>query len=526
MTIPQIRFQRHFRRACLVMLLLLVPSSLWAVDMEELSGRVATSLTQIANRKYGTVAFSRITGPLDQNSVNDLIDYTNVSLVKSRAFRVIDRSKLNLILSEQKFNLSGMVSQDTYKELGKLLGVDLFVYGRFYRDVLVMKAIDVESSAIVWADIFQMGQLSGPTLAASNLAEQVALSLRKDLSRLQQNKIRQISFWNINSTLDGQLLTDFLSTAITKDGNFQVVDRENLALILEEQKLSMTDFIDESKAKRMGELYGVDAFIYGKITPKESGYMASLKLLNIYNGVIEWADLIRFGGAETPASSTPTAKGEADMVLIPKGSFKMGSNQGSLLNQPEFSVDLKEFYLDKQEVANKDYAEYLKKYNKRQPPHWQGSFPPGEEEYPVVNVTWDEANHYCQTQGKRLPKEVEWEKAARGTEGLEYPWGNQFVSGAAQTVEAGQMGPHPVNDPARDVSVYGVYHLAGNVREWVESYVQPYPGSSFFGPEVGVDKIIRGGSWAQNQESSRLWVRTPSKKTFAWKDVGFRCARF
>ena len=231
-----------------------MPALAVTLDTEKLADKIAKSIAQVANPKYATVAFSRIQGGLDLETKNELIDFTNVSIVRSRSFRVVDRSKLNLIIAEQKFNLSGMVSQDTYKELGKLLGVDLFIYGRFYKDVLVMKAIDTERSTLVWSEIFQLTELTPQTVAISQLASQFSDSLKKDAKRLKSSKIGQLSFWNIASPFDGDLMVDFLSAALTKDGNFQVVDRENLALILEEQKLSMSDFIDEQKAKKMGEL--------------------------------------------------------------------------------------------------------------------------------------------------------------------------------------------------------------------------------------------------------------------------------
>jgi len=507
-----------------------IASPIQAMDLENLSRRVATSVTQVANRKYATVAFSRITGPMDKATINDLIDYTNVALVKSRSFRVIDRSKLTLILREQKFNLTGMVSQDTYKELGKLLGVDLFIYGRYYQDTLVMKAIDVESSALVWADIFQLKDLAPETLKVNELAEKTALSLRTDLERLQQNNIKQVAFWNIQGPFDNALLADFLATALTKDGHFQVVDRENLALILQEQKLSMSEFIDESKAKKMGELYGVDAFIYGKISKKKNGWLASFKLLNIYNGVIEWADLIHFGhGSEKKKSSVAKASRSKyeGMTHIPFSSFKMGRNRGDAIHRPEFTIKLKDFYLDTLEVSNREYSTYLKRFHKNPPPHWKsGQIPMGKEKQPVVNVTWIEAKRYCKAMGKRLPMEVEWEKAYRGESGHRYPWGNRPKKAYAHTVETGLHESKPVDYYNQDISYYGVKHMAGNVREWVDSTLKPYPKSRYHSTKVGKEKVIRGGSWAVKLPAAVGWHRSSSKKTYAWKDVGFRCAKF
>lgn len=499
-------------------------------DTLQLAKQIAQSLSEVPGRKYGTLAFSRIQGNLEKTVVNDLIDYSENEIVQRRRFRVIDRSKLQLILREQRFNLTGLVSSDTYKELGKLLGVDLFVYGRYYGDTIVLKAIDVESSAIVWADIFQLNNLTRETENIKNLALKTTASIRADEERLKASKINQISFWSINSDFDPEKLIDYLSVAITKDGSFQVVDRENLKLILEEQKLSMEDFIDESKAKRMGELYGIDAFIYGRIVERRGSYIASLKLLNIYNGVIEWARTLRFS-AETPekkeVESKPIKQSDNRMMFIPAGVFIMGSNEGEAISQPAFKVPLKAFYIDRTEVSNEQYKVFVDKFRHRSPQSWPGgNIPPGKEKEPVVTVSWKDAARYCSSQGKRLPKEVEWEKAFRGSDGRKFPWkGDTFYADYARTLESGVLGPENVDSNTRDVSPFGVKHMAGNVREWVDSYLRPYPGSNFRSSKVGVEKVIRGGSWAKPASHAVGWHRDSSNPTYGWKDVGFRCAR-
>ncbi|OGH03213.1 MAG: hypothetical protein A2600_08350 [Candidatus Lambdaproteobacteria bacterium RIFOXYD1_FULL_56_27] len=507
-----------------------MPALAVTLDTEKLADKIAKSIAQVANPKYATVAFSRIQGGLDLETKNELIDFTNVSIVRSRSFRVVDRSKLNLIIAEQKFNLSGMVSQDTYKELGKLLGVDLFIYGRFYKDVLVMKAIDTERSTLVWSEIFQLTELTPQTVAISQLASQFSDSLKKDAKRLKSSKIGQLSFWNIASPFDGDLMVDFLSAALTKDGNFQVVDRENLALILEEQKLSMSDFIDEQKAKKMGELYGVDGFIYGNITQKRGQWVASFKLLNIYSGVIEWADLLRFGEEQSDDRkpvATQVSQSNLEMALVPAGEFIMGSDEGDLVSAPKFRMQLGSFLIDKTEVSNSAYAAYTQRFQHRTPPHWQnGMVPKGQEDWPVVNVNWQDAKRYCQTEGKRLPTESEWEKAYRGTNGNTYPWpGSQFDRDAARTVESGVLNPMGVDESNSDISSFGAKHMAGNVREWTESTLLPYPNSNYRNPKMGREKVIRGGSWAEVQAAAVGWMRGSSDEKFAWKDVGFRCAK-
>jgi formylglycine-generating enzyme required for sulfatase activity/curli biogenesis system outer membrane secretion channel CsgG len=526
--------QRLRRRAIQLtiglLLNLLIFGDAFAFDTLDLAQKIANSLNQIpGNVAYSTIAFSRIQGTINKETVDELIDYTENEIVQKRRFRLIDRSKLQLILDEQKFNLTGMVSQDTYKQLGKLLGVDLFVYGRYYRDTIVFKAIDVESSAIVWSEIFQLTELSKQSVTINDLGEKMSNSIRQNIDRLKGSKINQLSFWSIKSDFNEDRIIDYLSVAITQDGNFQVVDRENLQLILVEQKLSMEEFIDESKAKRMGELYGIDAFIYGRITSKGDSYIASLKMLNIYNGVIEWAKTIRFGGQNAGAGKRKPqiSKKRSSMIYIPAGAFVMGSNSGALISTPSFKVPLRAYYIDRTEVSNQDYHAFVRRFKHRPPPSWpRGVIPEGKADHPVVMVSWKDADRYCRTQGKRLPKEVEWEKAFRGQNGKKYPWsGTKFYSNYARTVESGVLGPSSVTSASKDISEYGVQHLAGNVREWVDSYLKPFPGSRYYSPKVGREKVIRGGSWAKTQKEAIGWVRSSSRPTYGWKDVGFRCAK-
>ncbi len=515
----------------LIVSILFTVETAFCFDTLQLAQQIAKSLSEVPGRKYGTVAFSRIQGNLEKSIVNDLIDFTENELVQKRRFRVIDRSKLQLILREQRFNLSGMVSSDTYKELGKLLGVDLFVYGRYYLDTIVLKAIDVESSAIVWADIFQLRDLAADTVTIKNLAVKTNLHIRNDLERLKASRINQISFWNIKSDFDSDKVIDYLSVAITKDGNFQVVDRENLKLILEEQKLNMEDFIDEEKAKKMGELYGVDAFIYGRVTSRGDQYIASLKMLNIFNGVIEWAKTIRFSGTNgkkaVKSSSAKSVYKENRMMFVPAGIFIMGSNKGKEISFPMFKVPMKAFYIDRTEVSNKDYYLFVRKFKHRAPQSWPGGrLPAGKEKEPVVMVNWKDASRYCSVRGKRLPKEVEWEKAFRGMSGRTYPWkGDKFYGGYARTRESGILGPQIADSQTKDYSPYGVKHMAGNVREWVDSYLRPYPGSPYRSTKIGRQKVIRGGSWAKPRSHSVGWFRDSSDPVNGWEDVGFRCAK-
>jgi formylglycine-generating enzyme required for sulfatase activity/curli biogenesis system outer membrane secretion channel CsgG len=507
-----------------------------AVDMEALAAKIADSLkANLTDSKFQTVAISRIRQEGGGGNLADLIDFSNVMLVRGRRFKVIDRSKLELILKEQQVQLQDFISTQKYKELGRLMGVDLFIYGTFYRDALVLKGIDVQNSAIVWADLFPLTERSQDSAYLYSLGKGTVASLDKDLDRLKKARIRLVSFWDFdtNNTFSPKSVMDYLSVALTKEGHLRVVDRENIRLITEEQQLNQAVFIDEQSAKRLGELYGVDGFIYGGIKRRPDGtYLASLKLMNVFNGVIEWADLIPM--QDTPLGAALNGKGPAapaappGMVLVPEGPFLMGSNDGQGIAAPQHRVNLYGFFIDETEVSNAEYQRFVDARHYRAPVGWQGhNFPGGAGDLPVVGVNWEDAKRYCEFAGKRLPSEEEWEKAARGSNGVAYPWGSDtFSPGFTVTRESGIKSAVPVQQQNRDVSPFNVHNMSGNVREWVADALHAYPGGSGMADSrFSKERVVRGGSWATTYENARTFFRGSSNPSLAWQDLGFRCAR-
>ena len=240
------------------------------------------------------------------------------------------------------------------------------------------------------------------------------------------------------------------------------------------------------------------------------------------------------------------AKPPEDMVLIPAGEFKMGSNEVDTEakaiqygdkrpwyanERPESKVNLKAFYIDRYEVTNAGYLEFVKATNHRQPDYWQnGIYPPNTDKNPVVTVDWNEAKAYCEWKGRRLPSEAEWEKAARGTDGRRFPWGNEFEIKKTNALGA-YNGLLPVGTFEDGKSPYGVYDMAGNVQEWVEDWYKPYPGNDFNDKNYGESrKVVRGGGWGgMGHYSLQVYLRTSFRNMAVpdgrYNDVGFRCAK-
>ncbi|HIQ22562.1 MAG TPA: hypothetical protein EYH34_15160, partial [Planctomycetes bacterium] len=243
---------------------------------------------------------------------------------------------------------------------------------------------------------------------------------------------------------------------------------------------------------------------------------------------------------------TVSARGEGaadeQMVFIPAGEFLMGTGaeEADRLAQeydvhpslfatevPQRKVYVKAFWIDRYPVTNAQYQKFVDETGHRPPPAWHGATcPEGLEDHPVVTVNWHDAAAYARWAGKRLPTEEEWEKAARGTDGRVYPWGNQWVEGACLPDDGSspQLGLRttPVGLFSAGASPYGVMDLVGNVAEWTSSYSQP-PNAE------------RGWAWyvvkgAANAHSLRCFFRCAARQFSAHSSrwhvwLGFRCAR-
>jgi sulfatase modifying factor 1 len=221
------------------------------------------------------------------------------------------------------------------------------------------------------------------------------------------------------------------------------------------------------------------------------------------------------------------------MVEIPAGPFIMGNDEGDAEDAPAHEVDLPTFEIDKFEVTNADFAvfadetSYVTFAEKQGMSSWRDEWGIGEDNHPVVAVTWEDAKAYCEWLGKRLPTEAEWEKAARGTDGRIFSWGNKWDPNKANVKDRGLRGTAAVGSFGEGASPYGVEDVVGNVWEWTADWYQPYPGNTTQDPYYGEKfRVTRGGGWFDVEPQATTFNRNAADPNrTANDDLGFRCTR-
>jgi sulfatase modifying factor 1 len=254
---------------------------------------------------------------------------------------------------------------------------------------------------------------------------------------------------------------------------------------------------------------------------------------------------------------------ERSMAAISAGAFIMGSDVNHDDERPQRLVALDAYRLDRYEVTNAQYQLFLQSSGRDAPPYWEdGRYPPAQADYPVVGVSWDDAEAYCVWAGKRLPTEAEWEKACRGTDGRVYPWGGDWdvrlanvdstprrlvdestlaiweeawtlVHGSASSDRNPRL--RPVGSYPASTSPYGVSDLVGNASEWLTDWYNwagyaELPTENPVGLEPPWNHVIRGSSWYEPYDSaewlvdrSRCTARNSSHVDVSPR-IGFRCA--
>jgi len=222
------------------------------------------------------------------------------------------------------------------------------------------------------------------------------------------------------------------------------------------------------------------------------------------------------------------------MILVPAGNFTEGRNDGAADEGAAHRVYLDDFYISEYEVTNANYRlcvdASICKPPKENTSATRANYSenPKFDNFPVIYVDWNMAKTYCEWHGARLATEAEWEKAARGADGNAYPWGEELNCEFANYCEEDTVA---VRDYKNGQSPYGVFNMAGNISEWVADWYQSDYYSTLLenvinplGPESGIVRVVRGGSWSTNDNDVRTTNRNGFSPSTATDYIGFRCA--
>ena len=229
----------------------------------------------------------------------------------------------------------------------------------------------------------------------------------------------------------------------------------------------------------------------------------------------------------TPSLTQVSEKDGMVQVYVPAGEFEMGSNDGDSDQKPVHTVYLDTYWIDQTEVTNAMYALCVEDGDCEKPisDYFDDT---NFTDHPVVNVSWYAAEDYCTWAGRELPTEAQWEKAARGTDGRIYPWGNaapdcilaNYSGCTGNTLEVGSL--------QAGASPFGVLDMAGNVCEWVADwyaadYYSVSPKNNPTGPANGNYRVLRGGSWFDYESFLRSADRLGIYPVYTYDSSGFRC---
>ncbi|MBP7213162.1 MAG: formylglycine-generating enzyme family protein [Anaerolineaceae bacterium] len=235
-----------------------------------------------------------------------------------------------------------------------------------------------------------------------------------------------------------------------------------------------------------------------------------------------------------PASGSKSVreKDGMEILYVPGGSFEMGTTELTY-TKPVRTVDVDGFYIDRYEVTNGQYrrcvSEGACQFGGENTSNTRERYydNPVYTNHPVINLNWYEARDYCQWVGGDLPTEAQWEKAARGTDGRRYPWGDFEPNKNKANYNQNEGDTMPVGSYAQNVSPYGAMDMAGNVWEWTQDWYadsyNPDDTDNPMGPTAGQSKTIRGGCWYYDATYIRSAHRSKHNPLYRYYNVGFRC---
>jgi formylglycine-generating enzyme required for sulfatase activity len=364
----------------------------------------------------------------------------------------------------------------------------------------------------------------------------------------------------------GEAVSRMLMTGIINGSIFRIVERAKIEMIMNEQKFQISGAVNAETAKRIGELYAVDYLLFGSVAKFGYTIETDIRLVDTESGEAMMGEsasansentlrsmvqelvtkienryrlkvqppivppVVAVQPAVTPKPFPPRFGSTEAMVLIPAGQFSMGSSESinaQFNEKPVHTVYVNAFYMDVIEVTNKQYKLFLDATGHKKPSYWENSrF--NDPDFPVVGISWEDAQDYAAWSGKRLPTEAEWEYAARaGLQNAKFPWGDEDAKGRACY---GKPYMHGVPEKVSSYAPNGfkLFDMAGNVGEWCSDWYlddayKNVQSNNPTGPVKATLKVVRGGSWYEDSYYLRCSARKGISPSSYSNAVGFRC---
>jgi serine/threonine-protein kinase len=398
-------------------------------------------------------------------------------------------------------------------------------------------------------------QLPSLAAVAPDLPAEIVAVIAKSLEKQPENRYQTAKEF-AQALLDAASLAPALNTPMLESGFVNSAEAEEAARILADKPKG-------SGTAAYGDRVPIGGGTGTAVAPAPSKpwlmyAAAGVVGIGLLAGGLKFAGVLPGGGpgpkvdptVTTPPDGPKVPKALENFVLIPAGEFTMGLDDGKddftkdrkVPDEeiPAHSVKVEAFYLAKYEVTNAEYKKFVEDSKHPAPKSWKsGAFEPGKEDFPVTDVSWEDAKAYCDWLSKkeglqfRLPTEVEWEYAARGSDKRIFPWGNYWKDGVANTLQeldrsSKQTLLLPVNvepNNTRDKSASGIFGMGGNVCEWTNSNFVVYPGGKY--QPKGKDtecKVYRGGAFSSELGDARTTSRKWNVAATVRSDLGFRVA--
>ena len=397
------------------------------------------------------------------------------------------------------------------------------------------------------------GSLARAVIAASDAGDAAAADT---IERVSSRPDWAGLIYGAGRATPDEALKDYPPTFLLSAAGDQGPSLANAQLFMDLTRAGAVADLHVYQRGRHGFGSGVGSVEFGDWMSRLQGF---LQVGGFLPGGVAAVEVPSAAPARTAAPAKTINDGYGDYVHVPAGTFQMGdtSNEGLARELPAHVVELDAFYIAKFEVTNRDWNRFRDDPGYDDPkfwpnshivprdqiPYWtqpnnHGGGTPGSDDYPVIGVNWDAATAYCAwlsaKTGKRyrLPTEAEWEKAARGTDGRRYPFGNTIDRRKANYVGAQAYDTvMPVGSFKDGASPYGALDMAGNALEWTQDwydreYYSKSPRKNPTGPATGAYRVLRGGSFFVEEFDLRTTARFMAWPSFqAYRMIGFRPAR-